>query len=198
MALLWAITFIAIVAAIAATVSPFAIQTNDMKDVARTADILSRLADAVDSFDLVVKRGNGAPATNFTTPNNLTLLSTRPGTGTAGCSTQTYNTTAQGNWDTFHPFGGQIVVDASGISTPLGTISVTPSRTAATQGTQRTATSDPYWIQIPGVEIKLARALDLYVDGAAGQAAGTVQYTNPAADSTTLVSYNTNITQQAC
>jgi len=189
-AVLWVLMFVTLVVVIAAAAAPYLHQAADLDRVQRTAQILSQVTDAVDSFTLVVKRGGAS----WTTPNNLTQLSsTIVSGGPAGCTTQTYNGTAVTNWTANAPFGGQFVVDANGIWTPIGRINIAPSRTPNTVGTRRTSTSDPYYLQMESVNVALARELDVYVDTTPSQTAGLVQYTAPAADSTTVVSYDVTL-----
>lgn len=188
--LLWAVAMLAILAALAAVTAPYLTTATDAARVERSAAILASIAEAVDSFNLVVKRGGAS----FTTPNNLTQLTSTIANGDqAGCTSQTYNTTAVTNWRNNAPFGGGIAIDASGVWTPLGRINVDPSRTPNTVGTARTSTSDPYYVQMEDVDIALARGLDLYVDGTESRTAGVVRYTAPAADSTTVVSYDVTL-----
>jgi hypothetical protein len=53
--------------------------------------------------------------------------------------------------------------------------------------------SDPYFIQIAGVDVKLARLLDVYVDGVPGATTDTVRYDAPTPDSTVLLSYRVRL-----
>lgn len=194
-ALLWALMMIGLVAVIAAFAAPYLAQSADLARVQQSAEILAQVAEAVDSFTLVVKRGGAS----FTTPNNLTeLSSTIPLNGTAGCTSQTYNSTAVTNWASTAPFGGQFVVPSNGLWTPLGRINVAPSRSPSSIGTARTSQNDPYYIQIQGVDIALARELDVLVDTLDSQTSGIVQYSNPAADNTTTVSYDVTLPRSAC
>lgn len=184
-AYLWVLMIVALVAALTAIAAMGLSQLNDTSDVKATASTLADVAAGVDSFNLLVKRGSSA----FTTPARLSLLDTTVVNGSqAGCSTQTYNATAVTNWATHAPYLGYYF-PTGGLWTPLGRIEDAPSRTAATKGTQRTSTSDPYYIQIDSVSVDLARMLDIYVDGTLGSAAGTVQYTTTRSDSTVLLSY---------
>ena len=83
----------------------------------------------------------------------------------------------------------------NGLWTPLRRVNDAPSRTTPTPtaAVKRTATTDPNFIQIPSVDVNLARQLDVYVDGTPGQAAGAIQYTAPASDSTVLLSYKVTL-----
>ena len=183
---MWALVTVAVIAALVAAAAPSLVTVNDMSMVIATANTLKEVALAVDTFNIYVK--NGGPA--FTTPHALSLLTTTVVNGQpAGCTAQNYNATAVTAWTTNGTFGS-IWMDPGGLWTPLGRLNDLPSRTAATAATARTSNGDPYFIQIPLVDVNLARMLDMYVDGAANPAAGTVQYTTPpAADSTVLLSY---------
>ena len=189
-ALLWAIVFIAIITAIAATVSPFTMQANDMDNVVETANRLRRVATAVQAFDSLIETAPG-----FGTPATLTLLTTSPVSGAgAGCTGQSpaknnnYNNLSVQDWAAYGPFG-QYVMSSAGLWTPLGTLNDAPSRASTTIGTKRTSLGDPYFIQVENVNVQLARLLDAYVDNAPNAAADTVWYTTAAADSTVTVSW---------
>ena len=194
-AYLWLIATVAVVAALAAFTAPYIDRTIDVIQVGEAADALKSLAVGVDSFNIIVKRGGPSR----TTPHLLSQLTTTPvaNGGPAGCTTQTYNSTAAGLWPTAAPYTS-VYVPVGGLWTPLGKVNDAPSSTYLTEATARTSTSDPYYIQIPSVEIGLARMLDLMVDGAADSTAGTVRYLPAASDSTTLVSYLTTPTLPAC
>jgi type II secretory pathway pseudopilin PulG len=180
------ILLLAVAAALAAAAAPYLVQINDVARVNETSDLLHAVAAGVDSFNLTAKRGGPA----FTTPNRLSQLTTTiVDAQPAGCTTLTYNATAVAGWLSGAPFVA-MWMPTNGLWTPLGRLNDAPSRTAATAATARTSTSDPYFIQIAGVDVDLARMLDLAVDGVANSAADTVQYTAPAADGTVLLSFN--------
>lgn len=185
-ALLWTIAMIAVFAVMAATAAPYLEDVGDAGRVRTAADQLRKIAQAVDTFNLTAKRGGAS----FTTPNNLAQLTVTIANGAqAGCTAQTYNNTAVNNWATKAPYTS-FWMPSNGLWTPIGRINNSPSRVATAQATIRTSTSDPYYIQIPNVDVKDARMLDLLVDGTVDGAADTVLYTAPAADSTVLLSYN--------
>ncbi len=188
-AMLWVLTFVAVITVVMTAAAPLVVGAKDTADVRETADILRELATGIDSFNLYVKRGGPS----FTTPNDLTQLTSPVVSGDpAGCSTQTYNNTAAGAWLTYGPFVPH-VFPTTGLWTPLGRINTTPSRTPTAVGSQRTSSSDPYYIQMESVDVRLARMLDAYVDGTADPSADTVQYTAPAADSTVTLSYDATL-----
>jgi type II secretory pathway pseudopilin PulG len=188
-ALLWAIIGIAVLAAVGAAAAPYLVNVNDVDRVVATSKLLAQVTTGVDSFTLLVKRGGAS----WTTPNRLSLLTNTIVDATpAGCTTQTYNPTAVTAWATGAPYVS-INMPTNGLWTPIGRLSDFPSRTAATIGTVRTGTSDPYFIQILGVDLQLAQMLDLTVDGVANAAAGIVWYSATAADGTVTVSYDTGL-----
>lgn len=188
-ALLWVLVILGAISTILAAAAPLVMEANDLSRVVISAEMLRKVSKAVDSFNLVVKRGG----TSWTTPNKLSLLTSTVVNGSqAGCTAQTYNATAVTNWAANGPFG-EYFIQPAGLWTPIGRINDAPSRSPTTLGTLRTSNSDPMYIQIEDVDVKVARLLDAYVDGTPGQAADTVQYTNPAADSTVIVSYNVTL-----
>jgi len=150
--------------------------------------MLRDVARGVDSFNAVVKRGPSSTATN-TTPATLDLLTVvmRSGT-TAGCRGQQYDASSVSAWGGSAPFA-PYVMPVEGLSTPIGRLNNAPSRSATATADQRRSPSEPYFIQIPQVDIKMARLLDIYVDGVANANADTVFYTTPTRDSTVVVSY---------
>jgi hypothetical protein len=185
-ALLWSIALISVLALIAAIAAPYLSDIGGLERVGTTATMLREVASGVDSFNLTAKRGSSA----FTTPNNLAqLTATIANGGTSGCTAQTYNATAVTNWTSGAPYTS-FWMPSDGLWTPIGRLNNLPSRVTTAQATARTANSDPYYIQIPNVDIKDARMLDLLIDGALNGAADTVLYTAPGADSTVLLSYN--------
>jgi hypothetical protein len=196
--LLWVVVTIAVVAAVAAVAAPLLTQINDTQRVALGAKMLRDVAHGVDSFNAVVKRGSGRTAV-YTTPARLTLLTAPPSNGgSAGCSDRRYDTSSVAAWNANAPFA-PYVIPVEGLYTPLGRINDVPSRTATAAGQARRSMSDPYFIQIAGVDLKLARLLDVYVDGGAGADADTVQYDAPARDSTVLLSYRVSLRRRpAC
>ncbi|HXT18412.1 MAG TPA: hypothetical protein VN706_22485 [Gemmatimonadaceae bacterium] len=183
-AYLWAIFTLGVIAVLAAAAAPSLQQVNDVSRVNSAAETLTQLGLGVDSFNLYVKRGGAS----FTTPALLSDLTTTVGIAPAGCTTQSYNQTAITAWATHAPFT-PFVVPAGGLWTPIGRVNDAPSRTAATEAVTRTSTSDPYFIQIPSVDVSLARMLDLAIDATPSSTTGALQYTATAADSTVLVSY---------
>jgi len=186
--LIWILVTIAVVAAVAAATAPLLVQITDTNRIAISARMLRDVARGVDSFSAVVKRGSGSTATN-TTPAKLELLTiTVANAMPAGCSGQRYDTASVGAWGANAPFA-PYVMPAEGLSTPIGRLENAPSRSATSAGAQRRSTSDPYFIQMGQVDVKMARLLDVYVDGVANASADTVQYTAPSRDSTVLLSY---------
>jgi Tfp pilus assembly protein PilE len=184
-AYLWTLTMVAVLAIIAAVAAPSLADIGDVSRVKSAEATLSDLAAGVDTFNLYAKRGSAS----FTTPAALSQLTSTITNGRpAGCGTQTYNATAVTNWTAHAPFT-TFVVPPQGLWTPIGRVNDAPSRTPATAAVQRTSTSDPYYIQIPSVDVQLARMLDLAVDDTISAATGVVRYTTAAADSTVLVSY---------
>lgn len=191
--LLWIIVTLAVVAAVAAATAPLLLQINDTDRVALSAKVLRDVARSVDSFTTVVKRGPVASPVN-TTPSNLALLTASVVSGhVAGCSAQQYDTSSVSAWARGGPFVSY-VMPAEGLWTPIGRINDLPSRTASVAGQQRRTTTDPYFIQIANVDVKMARLIDVYVDGIANASADTIQYGTPAADSTVLLSYRVMLT----
>jgi hypothetical protein len=191
--LLWIVVTIAVIAAVAATAAPLLLQINDTNRVAISARLLRDVAQGVDSFNAVVVRGPSNGRTN-TTPASLELLTTpvvasRP----AGCKGQQYDSASVSGWAAGGPFA-PYVMPSEGLWTPIGRINNAPSRSATRAGDARRAPNDPYFIQIARVDVKLARLIDLYVDGMANAAGDTVQYTPPARDSSVLLSYRVTIT----
>jgi hypothetical protein len=186
--LMWILVTIAIIAAVAATTAPLLMQINDTNHIAISARMLRDVARGVDSFSAVVKRGSGSGATN-TTPATLDLLTvTVANAKPAGCRGQQYDSTSVAAWGTGAPFA-PYVMPSTGLSTPIGPMNNAPSRSATSAGGQRRSASDPYFIQIAQVDVKMARLLDVYVDGVANANADTVWYTAPSRDSTVLLSY---------
>jgi hypothetical protein len=186
--LMWILVTIAVVAAVAAATAPLLMQINDRNRIAITARMLRDVARGVDSFNVVVKRGPSTSATN-TAPASLDLLTVVMRSGaTSGCRGQRYDTSSVSAWGANAPFA-PYVMPAEGLSTPIGRLNNAPSRSAAATADQRRSGSDPYFIQIPRVDVSMARLLDLYVDGVGNANADTVLYTTPARDSTVVVSY---------
>jgi hypothetical protein len=186
--LLWVLVTIAVIAAVAAVAAPLLLQINDTQRVALSAKVLRDVARGVDSFSAVVKRGAGRTAMPMT-PARLTLLTTPMSDGSrAGCGGQRYDTSSVVAWKANAPFA-PYVVPVEGLYTPLGRIDDAPSRSASTRAQARRSPRDPYFIQIAGVDVKLARLLDVYVDDVANAAGDTVQYSPPTRDSTVLLSY---------
>jgi hypothetical protein len=196
--LMWILVTIAVIAAVAAATAPLLLQINDTNRIAITARMLRDVARGVDSFNAVVKRGSGSTATN-TTPASLDLLTVTVASGKpAGCRGQQYDSTSVNAWGASAPFA-PYVMPAEGLSTPIGRLGNAPSRSTTTTGAQRRSASDPYFIQIGHVDVKMARLLDVYVDGAANANADTVLYTTPSRDSTVLLSYRVFLrTTPAC
>jgi hypothetical protein len=190
--LLWILVTIAVIAAVAAVAAPLLVQLNDTDRVAETARLLHEVARGVDSFATVVKRG-AAPTAVSTTPASLDLLTSgvaiaRP----AGCRGEQYDTNSVSAWAAHGPFA-PFVLPVEGLWTPIGRISNLPSRSATLRGAQRRTITDSYFIQIPQVDVKMARLLDGYVDGVSNATADTVQYTTPGSDSTVLLSYRVSL-----
>jgi len=186
--LLWILVTIAVIAPVAAATAPLLMQINDTNRITITARMLRDVARGVDSFNAVVKRGPASSATN-TTPASLELLTVSVRSGAAsGCRGPRYDTTSVAGWGAHAPFA-PYVMPAEGLSTPIGRLNNAPSRSATAIADQRRSANDPYFIQIPRVDVKMARQLDVYVDGVSNAGADTVFYTTPAPDSTVVVSY---------
>jgi hypothetical protein len=186
--LLWILVTIAVLAAVAAVAAPLLMQINDTNRIAISARMLRDVARGIDSFSTVVQRGS-APAATHLTPASLDLLTvTVAKGGTAGCRGQQYDSSSVDAWGEHAPFA-PYVMPREGLSTPIGRVNNAPSRSTAVAASQRRTPTDPYFIQIPQVDVKLARLLDVYVDGAANPNADTVLYTPPSRDSTVLLSY---------
>lgn len=189
--LLWILVTIAVIAAVAAATAPLLMQINDTERVAASAKLLGDVAHGVDSFNAVVTRGASSSPAN-TTPASLVLLTTSVTSGgIAGCSAQHYDTASVTGWTANGPFAAS-VMSPEGLWTPIGRLNDAPSRSPAAVQPRRAAT-DAYFIQIPGVDVKLARLIDVYVDGTANANADTVQYSSPARDSTVLLSYRVSL-----
>ena len=190
--LLWILVTIAVIAAVAAATAPLLMQINDTERVAASAQLLRGVARGVDSFNAVVARGASSSPSN-TTPASLDATGRSPvaSGGIAGCSAQRYDTASVTGWTANGPFA-PYVMSPEGLWTPIGRVNDAPSR-APTAVQQRRAATDAYFIQIPGVDVKMARLLDVYVDGAANANADTVQYSSPARDSTVLLSYRVTL-----
>jgi hypothetical protein len=186
--LLWILVTIAVIAAVAAVAAPLLMKINYTNRVAISARMLRDVAHGVDSFNAVVKRGPLSAPTN-TTPAGLDLL-TVPVTsgGPAGCRGQQYDSSSVDAWGPGAPFA-PYVMPREGLSTPIGRVNNAPSRSVTTTASQRRSMTDPYFIQIAQVDVKMARLLDVYVDGVANANADTVLYTAPSRDSTVLLSY---------
>jgi type II secretory pathway pseudopilin PulG len=190
--LLWVVVTIAVVAAVAAVAAPLLVQINDTQRVALSARVLRDVARAVDSFNAVVERGTGRPAMS-TTPARLSLLTAPVANGgAAGCTGQRYDTSSVVAWNRNAPFA-PYVMPVEGLYTPLGRINDAPSRSPTAVGQGRRSASDPYFIQIASVDVKMARLLDVYVDGVADANADTVQYDAPRRDSSVLLSYRVSL-----
>lgn len=186
--LLWILVTIAVIAAVVAVTAPLLMQLNDTDRITLSARLLHDVAHGVDSFNTVVKRGSGSTAIN-TTPASLELLTSAIGNNAAaGCRGQQYDTSSVSAWAANAPFAAY-VMPAEGLSTPIGRINNAPSRSATVAADQRRTTADAYFIQIAQVDVKMARLLDVYVDGVANASADTVQYSTPSRDSTVLLSY---------
>jgi hypothetical protein len=191
--LLWILVTIAVVAAVAAVAAPLLVQINDSNRVAISARMLRDVARGVDSFSAVVTRGTPAVGPH-TTPSRLELLTVSVGSGgPAGCRGGRYDSSSVAAWGAGAPFA-PYVMPKEGLSTPIGRIANSPSRSATVAGSPRQAASDAYFLQIPRVDVKLARLLDVLVDGAENGSADTVFYTRPATDSTVLLSYRVFLT----
>lgn len=189
-AIIWVVIALSVIATLAAASASSLVTINDVTRVNTTATMLKTVAAGIDSFNVDL----GAPRV---TPNNLTLLTTAVVSGSrAGCSTANYAGAHVTQWTLHAPYS-PYVMPSTGLWTPIGQINNLPSRTAATAGTQRTATSDPYFIQISNVDSTLAHMLDLVVDGTSSGSAGTVRYTASAADGTVLLSYLVTFTGPA-
>jgi hypothetical protein len=188
-AYLWTLCLIGIFATLAAAAAPYLSELNDVSHVNATAETLRGLAAGVDSFNLYAKRGGPS----FTTPALLSDLTTEIVAGDqAGCTALTYNSTAVSNWDAHAPFT-DFYVPVGGLWTPLGRVNDAPSSTASAASVPRATNGDPYFIQIPNVDVALARMLDMALDSAADPNGGALFYTTPAADSTVLVSYEVTL-----
>lgn len=197
-ALLWALVIIATFTAILAAMLPTVMSANDVDQVDASADMLREVARAVRKFDSTVTRSAG----NYFLPNRLNqLTNVVTNGGQAGCSfagtNDQYNNTSVTNWNANGPYG-PFYMTTVGLMTPIGRLNDTPSQTYLTVGTTRTAITDPYYIQMQNVDIKLARLLDALVDGTPNAAADTVFYTAVAADSTTTVSWRVYLLNNAC
>lgn len=185
-ALVWGIVTVAIIAALVGAVAPSLTQWVDTTRVTTTAGYLRSISIGVDSFNKTAKRGG----TSFLTPRYLHFLDTVLVVGdSVGCvSNQTVNATAVTNWTTNGPYLS-FYFSRYGLDTPLGHISDSTSRTMATLAVRRTSQNDSVFIQIPNVDVGLARMMDLDVDGTANANGDTVRYTTPGADSLVLLSW---------
>ncbi|HVX40451.1 MAG TPA: hypothetical protein VHB25_12845 [Gemmatimonadaceae bacterium] len=185
-AMLWAIVTVAVIAAIVAAAAPTLTQMVDTTRVTTTAEYLREIAIGVDSFNKNVKRG----APSYTTPRYLHQLDTVVVAGDSiGCrSNQTNNNTAVNNWIKFGPFL-TFYFSPNGLSTPLGQVHDSTSRTMGALGQRRTSQNDSVFIQIDSVDVGLARMMDVNVDGTENANADTVRYTAPGADSLVLLSW---------
>jgi hypothetical protein len=180
---------IAMIATMAALVAPAAVEINDRTRVEDAAKTFAEVALAVDSFSQYVR----APGRRA--PGGLSHLTT-PLTGTQRSScNNTYNTASQNSWLANGPFGTHMPPDsvrgggAGGIWTPIGLMNERVSKSMGTAGQLRTGGSDSLFLQMSNLDWPLATLLDEYVDGAIGQKTGIVQYTDSAANGTTLLSY---------
>lgn len=186
--MIWVVVTLAVITTLAAAAAPYLYQLTDVRDVNQTAATLGALATGIDSFDVTVKRG----PTKYTTPHFLNMLTTTaPVAGdSAGCTItkQPYNSATANAWPTGAPYV-DFYVPVGGLWTPLGLVVDVPSRTAASLSSLRTDDNDSLFIQIDEVDVRLARMLDLKVDGTLDGTADTVRFDTPGSDSLTMVSY---------
>jgi prepilin-type N-terminal cleavage/methylation domain-containing protein len=182
-----------IMVVLAAITIPQVMDALDKKRIEDTYNILMELQygfvnSQQTGFMNIVR--TGASATNTSAvPGKLTQLSepiisqnvnypNSCGTGLTG-GTGYYNTTAATTWTLGGPFIDRVVSATDGLALPIGQLQNTLVRTPAFP-------TAPAWIQmrINNVDPNDAAALDLRIDGVAGPAAGTIQYTTAAGVST--------------
>jgi len=173
-ALLWVIVTVAVVAAMAASATPYLKADFDRRAVDSTARILHDLGVAINAMELGVARkfpGRPSQLTNpLTTAGNYRIMS---------CWNNTYSGADSTTWSTVAPFF-DAYVPTNGLWTPIGRLRDSVENRA---GSQNTAF---IWLDIPGVPGELAQMLDLSVDGVIDNLNDTIQYNTPVNDTTTV------------
>lgn len=172
---------------LAAITIPQVMDALDKKRIEDTVDALLEL-----HYGFVNSNGTGfmnvvrtgASATNTSpVPGRLTQLSepiiSNNAANYPNSCAATYNLTASTSWTLGGPFIERVVSATDGLRLPIGQLQNTLVRTAAPPTT-------PAWIEmrINNVDPDDAAALDLRIDGVAGAAAGTIQYTTAGGVST--------------
>ena len=176
-----------IMVVLAAITIPQVMDALDKKRIEDSYEILLKLHygfvnSAQTGFMNIVRTGAAASNTSAV-PGRLTELSEPIISNNAAlypnsCGA-TFNLTASTTWTLGGPFIDRVVSVTDGLALPIGQLQNTLIRSAVPPTT-------PAWIEmrINNVDPNDAAALDLRVDGVAGAAAGTIQYTTAAGVST--------------
>jgi prepilin-type N-terminal cleavage/methylation domain-containing protein len=165
-------------------------QVMDALDKKRIEDSYNILLDLHYGFVNSAQTGfmnivrTGASATNTSpVPGRLTELSapiiSNDAVNYPNSCGATFNLTASTTWTLGGPFITRVVSATDGLALPIGQLQNALVRSAVPNTT-------PAWIEmrINNVDPNDAAALDLRVDGVAGPAAGTIQYTTASGVST--------------
>jgi hypothetical protein len=173
------VVMVAIVAAAMAATIPALIRLDRTVRVQKTAQILTDLDTLILS--------NTAGFKNFTTsitvgPSRLSHLTTPITTAGVSCNTGLFSAANVASWVTWGPFGAYYIAPGAGLATPIGTAN--DLMVHAGSGASQTLA-----IVFPNIDFPDVDALDQYMDAGNGSAAGLVQWTAPAANGTTTMSY---------
>jgi prepilin-type N-terminal cleavage/methylation domain-containing protein len=180
---------------LAAVTIPQMLDALDRQRIEATVEVLDEIHYAITNtagtgFMNVVRTGNSIN-TSSTTPGRLFHLSERiivnnqtnyhNSCGSGATATWRYNATATQQWMASGPFLKRAVSSTSGMPVPIGQILSTITRNVLPPNV-------PSFIrlQIDGVDVTDAAALDVRVDGVADPNSGTITYTTVAGESLVL------------
>jgi prepilin-type N-terminal cleavage/methylation domain-containing protein len=172
----------AILALLAAVTIPQVMDALDKKRIDDTSEILEEVRAAFTNTQntgfLNVVRTGGTVSQTSVVPGLLSELVTPIVSNTAtipnSCGGTFQTTTAASTWASFGPFLQRSVSTVDGLSTPIGNIQNTLSRSLAVQGTWTQAVH--IRLQINNVDSVDAVSLDRKMDGVVGTNAGVIQY----------------------
>jgi hypothetical protein len=176
-ALLWVIMMVAVIAALAASVTTqLGTNTVDKRAVDSTAQMLREIGVGLNAMEQSVARKFPGRPSELTNP-----LTSVGGYRIMSCWNNSYNNPDSTNWAGAAPFV-TFYIPTTGLWTPLGRLRDSIENRNGATGTAF------LWLNLRGVPLELAQMLDVAVDGKIGNATDTVQYTIPAntGDTTTV------------
>lgn len=186
-AMAWLLMLTAVVALLAAAITPSVITSIDHAKVISTAQTLTLIDSAINAFEPIVKTGGGNTQQFPGRVSELSIPITAASKNSCG---NAMNANAAAKWATAGPFI-PFFADTNGLVTPIGRLQDVIERVTP-------PASNPLIIRIPGVSADLVRLLDDVIDDGDGGAAGKVFFLAPVNDTTSVLYHVTPRQNNKC